>query len=104
MPISLVTMLWLKAPLQFVMLTLLPLAPTLATLVIEAIGLAEFNRMFDLDVRWRDYVKLVVGAVPLPARARRGRDPGLGAGGARRTRAGRRPSTSEPPHRLTSRA
>jgi hypothetical protein len=59
-----VTMLWLKAPPQFVMLTLLPLAPTLATIVIEAIGLGEFDRMFDLDVRWRDYVKLVVGAGP----------------------------------------
>jgi cellulose synthase/poly-beta-1,6-N-acetylglucosamine synthase-like glycosyltransferase len=63
-PISFVTMLWLKAPPQFVMLTLLPLAPTLATIVIEAIGLGEFDRMFDLDVRWRDYVKLVVGAGP----------------------------------------
>nr|MBA3908134.1 glycosyltransferase [Pseudonocardiales bacterium] len=61
-PLSFATMIALKAPTQFVMFTLLPLAPTLATVVIEAIGLAEFDRMFDLEVRWRDYAKLVVGA------------------------------------------
>jgi hypothetical protein len=41
-----------------------PLAATLATLVVEVIGLAEFNRMFDLKVRVRDYVKLILGAMP----------------------------------------
>jgi cellulose synthase/poly-beta-1,6-N-acetylglucosamine synthase-like glycosyltransferase len=61
-PISFLTMIGLKAPAPFVMFTLLPLAPTLATLVIEVIGLAEFDRMFDLRARWRDYVKLVVGS------------------------------------------
>ncbi|MGZ4602239.1 MAG: glycosyltransferase [Kineosporiaceae bacterium] len=61
-PISLVTMIGLKAPTPYVMFTLLPLAPTLATIVVELAGLAEFDRMFDLDARWRDYVKLVVGA------------------------------------------
>lgn len=60
-PISFVTMIALEAPPQFVLITLLPLAPTIATMVIELIGLSEFDRMFDLDTRWRDYGKLVIG-------------------------------------------
>jgi hypothetical protein len=48
----------------FVLFTYVPLAATLATLVVEVIGLAEFNRMFQLKVRLRDYVKLTLGAVP----------------------------------------
>ncbi|WP_055590704.1 glycosyltransferase [Streptacidiphilus griseoplanus] len=63
-PVSAVTALLLKAPVLFVLLTFLPLAPTLATLVVEVVGLAEFNRMFELGVRPRDYLKLVIGAVP----------------------------------------
>ncbi len=61
---SLVTLVLLKAPVPFVLLTFLPLAATLATLAIEVAGLAEFNRMFDLKVRKRDYVKLVAGSMP----------------------------------------
>ena len=63
-PVSLGTMLFFRAPMPFVLFTYVPLAATLGTLVVEVIGLAEFNRMFDLRVRIRDYVKLVVGAVP----------------------------------------
>jgi hypothetical protein len=48
----------------FVLFTYVPLAATLATLVVEVIGLAEFNRMFELRVRIRDYLKLIAGAVP----------------------------------------
>ncbi|HSV66233.1 MAG TPA: glycosyltransferase [Mycobacteriales bacterium] len=63
-PLSVLTMVLLKAPVLFVLLTFLPLAPTLATLVVEVVGLAEFNRMFALEVRVRDYLKLVAGSVP----------------------------------------
>lgn len=63
-PLSLVTMLFFRAPMPFVLLTYVPLGATLATLVIEVIGLAEFNRMFDLHVRVRDYAKLVAGSIP----------------------------------------
>jgi cellulose synthase/poly-beta-1,6-N-acetylglucosamine synthase-like glycosyltransferase len=63
-PVSLFMMLVFKAPVPFVLLTFVPLAPTLVTLMVEMIGLSEFNRMFDLKVRARDYVKLVVGAFP----------------------------------------
>jgi cellulose synthase/poly-beta-1,6-N-acetylglucosamine synthase-like glycosyltransferase len=63
-PISLATMLFFRAPMPFVLLTYVPLGATLATLVVEAVGLAEFNRMFGLRVRLRDYLKLVLGAIP----------------------------------------
>jgi cellulose synthase/poly-beta-1,6-N-acetylglucosamine synthase-like glycosyltransferase len=63
-PVSLATIFFFRAPMPFVLFTYVPLAATLATLVVEVIGLAEFNRMFDLKVRIRDYVKLILGAMP----------------------------------------
>jgi hypothetical protein len=63
-PVSLLTMVMFAAPVGFVLLSFLPLAATLATLVVEALGLGEFGRMFGLRVRVRDYAKLVLGAVP----------------------------------------
>jgi hypothetical protein len=57
-------MVLVKAPVMFVLFSFLPMIPTLATLVVEMVGLAEFNRMFDLKVRFRDYLKLVLGSVP----------------------------------------
>jgi cellulose synthase/poly-beta-1,6-N-acetylglucosamine synthase-like glycosyltransferase len=63
-PVSLATLLFFRAPMPFVLFTYVPLAATLATLVVEIIGLAEFNRMFGLKVRIRDYLKLTLGAVP----------------------------------------
>jgi cellulose synthase/poly-beta-1,6-N-acetylglucosamine synthase-like glycosyltransferase len=63
-PVSLSTIFFFRAPMPFVLFTYVPLAATIATLVVEMVGLAEFNRMFGLKVRIRDYVKLVLGAVP----------------------------------------
>jgi glycosyltransferase XagB len=63
-PLSLLTMVLVKAPVLFVLFSFLPMIPTLATLVVEIVGLAEFNRMFGLKVRLRDYLKLVLGSVP----------------------------------------
>jgi cellulose synthase/poly-beta-1,6-N-acetylglucosamine synthase-like glycosyltransferase len=63
-PLSLLAMVIVRAPVPFVLATFVPLAPTLATLVVEVVGLSEFNRMFDLKVRLRDYAKLILGAVP----------------------------------------
>jgi glycosyltransferase XagB len=63
-PLSLVSMVLFKAPALFVLFTFVPLVPTVATLAVEIIGLAEFNRMFELKARFRDYLKLVAGAVP----------------------------------------
>ena len=53
-----------KAPVIFVLISFLPMLPTLATLVVELVGLAEFSRMFDLRARPIDYIKLVLGAMP----------------------------------------
>jgi cellulose synthase/poly-beta-1,6-N-acetylglucosamine synthase-like glycosyltransferase len=63
-PVSLLTMVLFKASTLFVLLTFLPLAPTLAGLAVEMVGLSEFNRMFELEVRLRDYAKLLLGAPP----------------------------------------
>jgi cellulose synthase/poly-beta-1,6-N-acetylglucosamine synthase-like glycosyltransferase len=63
-PVSLLSMVLFKAPALFVLFTFLPLVPTIATIAVEMVGLAEFNRMFALGARWRDYAKLVAGALP----------------------------------------
>jgi cellulose synthase/poly-beta-1,6-N-acetylglucosamine synthase-like glycosyltransferase len=63
-PLSLLTMVLFNEPAPFVLFTYVPLAATLATLVVEVVGLAEFNRMFGLKVRARDYAKLLAGALP----------------------------------------
>jgi len=63
-PVSLLTMVFVKAPDLFVMVTFLPLLPTLGTIAVEAAGLHEFGRRFGLTVRVKDYAKLVVGTVP----------------------------------------
>jgi cellulose synthase/poly-beta-1,6-N-acetylglucosamine synthase-like glycosyltransferase len=63
-PLSLLSMVLFKAPVLFVLFTYVPLAASLATLAVEVVGLSEFNRMFGLKVRLRDYLKLVAGALP----------------------------------------
>jgi cellulose synthase/poly-beta-1,6-N-acetylglucosamine synthase-like glycosyltransferase len=63
-PVSLLSMVLFKAPAVFVLFTFVPLVPTVATIAVELIGLAEFNRMFALKARFRDYAKLVAGALP----------------------------------------
>ena len=42
-------------------------------LMVEAAGLREFCREYGEPARLRDYAKLVLGAAPLPGRARRSR-------------------------------
>lgn len=63
-PVSLFTMLFVRAPDLFVMLTFAPLVPTLATVCVEVVGLHEFGRQFGEKVRVRDYGKLVIGTLP----------------------------------------
>lgn len=46
------------------MISFLPLAVTVITLVVEAVGLGEFGRLYRRRVRVRDYAKLVVGMFP----------------------------------------
>jgi cellulose synthase/poly-beta-1,6-N-acetylglucosamine synthase-like glycosyltransferase len=51
-------------PLPVAMISFLPLAPTLATLLFEAAALREFGRSLDLPVGPTDYLRLVLSAVP----------------------------------------
>ncbi len=66
-PISLFTMIAVKASDVFVMLSFLPLIPTITTVAIEVTGLREFGRMFEVKVRLRDYAVLVLGTIPYQA-------------------------------------
>ncbi|MBM6398776.1 glycosyltransferase family 2 protein [Phycicoccus sp. MQZ13P-5] len=63
-PVSLVVALSARVPTWVSLLTFLPLVPTLVTLAVEAAGLHEFGRVYDVRVRWRDYVVLVLGTFP----------------------------------------
>jgi glycosyltransferase XagB len=63
-PISLVLMGLVKVPLAVAMITFLPLAPTVLTLVAETVGLGDFKRMYAVKVRVRDYVRLLLGTFP----------------------------------------
>lgn len=63
-PVSLVAAFFFRASVGFVLLTFLPLLPTLATLAVECTGLHSFGKVFGEKIRVRDYAKLVLGAVP----------------------------------------
>ncbi|MCU1689597.1 MAG: glycosyl transferase [Pseudonocardiales bacterium] len=63
-PISLVTMLVVKAPALVVLVTYVPLLPTIATMAIEVLALREFRREFAVPVRLRHYLILIAGTVP----------------------------------------
>ncbi len=63
-PVSLGLVLFAKVPTWVSLVTFLPLVPTLVTLAVEAAGLHEFGRAYDVKVRLRDYVVLVLGAFP----------------------------------------
>jgi hypothetical protein len=64
MPFGIVMAFAANLPLPVAMLSFLPLIPTFATLLFEAAGLHEFGRALDLPVGVRDYVRLLVTAVP----------------------------------------
>ena len=46
------------------MITFLPIAPTVLTLVAETVGLGDLQRMYEVKVRLRDYVRLLLGTLP----------------------------------------
>jgi glycosyltransferase XagB len=64
LPLSLVSMLFVKVPVPVTLLTFLPLAPTIVTMAVEVAGLGEFGRAFGVRIRFRDVLRLVVGAFP----------------------------------------
>ncbi|SDR74663.1 Glycosyltransferase, catalytic subunit of cellulose synthase and poly-beta-1,6-N-acetylglucosamine synthase [Nocardioides scoriae] len=63
-PVSVLLALFAKVPTIVAMATFLPVVPTLVTLVVEAAGLGEFARSYRVKVRFRDYLKLVLGTFP----------------------------------------
>jgi hypothetical protein len=63
-PVSFVTMVLLDLPVLAALLTFVPLLPTLATLVVEAVALGEFCRSYHHRATPLDYLRLLLGAFP----------------------------------------
>lgn len=63
-PVSLGLVLFAKVPTWVSLITFLPLVPTLVTIAVEAAGLHEFGRAYDVRVRRRDYLVLTLGTFP----------------------------------------
>lgn len=63
-PVSLLLILLVKVPLAVAMITFLPIAPTVLTLVAEMVGLGDFKRLYGVPVRVRDYLRLLLGTFP----------------------------------------
>lgn len=63
-PLAILTMVTLRAPVPFVLATFAPLVPAVLMVAIEVAGLREFGRGFGERVRLYDYVRLVLGTVP----------------------------------------
>jgi cellulose synthase/poly-beta-1,6-N-acetylglucosamine synthase-like glycosyltransferase len=63
-PISAFCILALNVPVAVALFSFLPVIPTLATLAFELVGLREFGRVFLVQPRLRDYVRLILGLFP----------------------------------------
>lgn len=63
-PLSLLMVVTTRVQPFVAMVSFLPLAPTLVTLVVEAAGLGEFGRLYGRRIRVRDYGRLVLGMFP----------------------------------------
>lgn len=60
-PLSLLTVVLVKAPVLLVLLSFVPLLPTVTTVAVEVAGLGEFCAAYGRRARLRDYLKLVLG-------------------------------------------
>ena len=63
-PVSIALILLARTPPVVTLVGILPLLLVLASVGVEAIALHEFGRDFQVKVRVRDYVKLILGTVP----------------------------------------
>lgn len=63
-PLAILLMFTIKVPPLVAMVTFLPLAPSLVILAVEAAGVGDFARNYDVKLRPRDYLRLVVGTFP----------------------------------------
>lgn len=64
LPLTVVSVLTLDAPILLVLLTFIPYIPILLTLVLQVVGLREFGQMFNQKVRVRHYLFLILGFYP----------------------------------------
>lgn len=64
LPLTILAALVIKAPVALVLVTFVPYAPLLLSLVLQMVGLHEFGTMFDQRVRLRHYLFLLVGFAP----------------------------------------
>jgi cellulose synthase/poly-beta-1,6-N-acetylglucosamine synthase-like glycosyltransferase len=62
LPLSVVTILWLKVPVFVAMLMYAPFVPIIITLATQIVGLREFAKAYRQKVLWRHYAFLVFGA------------------------------------------
>lgn len=63
-PLSIYSILALKIPVALALVSFLPVIPTLAALAFELVGLREFGRVFYVQPRAYDYIRLVLGLFP----------------------------------------
>jgi cellulose synthase/poly-beta-1,6-N-acetylglucosamine synthase-like glycosyltransferase len=64
LPFSVACVLLLNLPIELALLSFVPVVPLIAILGVETVGLRSFAREFRLGTRPRDYVRLVLGAIP----------------------------------------
>jgi glycosyltransferase XagB len=64
LPLTVLAALVIKAPVALVLVTFVPYAPLLLSLVLQVVGLHEFGTMFDQKVRLRHYAFLLLGFAP----------------------------------------
>jgi cellulose synthase/poly-beta-1,6-N-acetylglucosamine synthase-like glycosyltransferase len=67
LPLSLVAMVLVRAPVLVALVSVMPLVPLVLILVVEGVGLREFCRSYGLRARARDYLRLVVGTLAYQA-------------------------------------
>lgn len=63
-PVSVALMLWASVPVPVALGALLPLVPTVLMLVAELAALGDFAEAYGRRARLRDYLRLVIGALP----------------------------------------
>ncbi|MET0162218.1 MAG: glycosyltransferase family 2 protein [Microbacteriaceae bacterium] len=63
-PLAVVVAIFVKVPAIVAMLTFIPVAPLIVTLVVEIVGLHEFGKLYGPKARLWDYVRLVLGFIP----------------------------------------
>lgn len=62
-PMAVLTILWGGFPVWLAILTFLPVLPTIATVIVEAVALHELARSLGHEARARDYIRLVGGSI-----------------------------------------